>query len=358
MSSLSSEDRLEAHGNRDAAGAQARHNRSLIVRADVTFAQLRSFATVARVGSVTAAAEALGVSEPAVSSAVASLRRDLGDALFVRTGGGLRLTPGGERLAAAASEIIGLEDRLRREVGEARGERGLLRLLVSAPVAEYVSAPLLDAFTRRWPTLEVAQEVAAPEDFGALLADRRADVALGPAPSVTPGVETVPFLRYKLIVVAGPRHRLAGAHDVELLALRGERWLVGPAAAELVRMFADHALPAPDQGAFTTEAAAQAATARGEGVMLAIAHTVLDALRRGTLVRLDVRGMPGEGMWHAATLGGDRRSPVADALRRFVTTPDATQAIVARPGGVPAGRFRPPVYVTIWSAVDAPGAPR
>src|ERR687891_576760 len=139
----------------------------------MTFAQLRSFATVARLGSVTAAASALGVSEPAVSSAVAALRRDLGDALFVRAGGG----------------IIGLEDRLRREVGEARGERGLLRLAVSPTVAEYVSAPLLDAYTRRWPTLEVAQEVAAPDDFAGLIADRRADVALGPAPAPAPGVE-------------------------------------------------------------------------------------------------------------------------------------------------------------------------
>jgi hypothetical protein len=59
-------------------------------------------------------------------------------------------------------------------------------------------------------------------------------------------------------------------------------------------------------------------------------------------------------MWFAATLGADRPSPEAAALRRYVTTPDATQAIVARPGGVPAGRFRPPVYVTIWSAVEAP----
>jgi hypothetical protein len=58
-------------------------------------------------------------------------------------------------------------------------------------------------------------------------------------------------------------------------------------------------------------------------------------------------------MWHAATLRGDRRSEAADALRRVVTTPDATNAIVARPGGVPAGRFRPPVYVTIWTAVEA-----
>jgi LysR family transcriptional regulator, low CO2-responsive transcriptional regulator len=295
------------------------------------------------------------VSEPAVSAAIASLRRDLGDALFVRAGNGIRLTAGGERLAAAAAEIIGLEGRLRREVGEARGERGLLRLAVSPTVAEYVSAPLLDAFTRRQPALEVAQEVAAAHDFAALLGDRRADVALGPAPPPAAGVDVAPFLRYRLIVVAGPGHRLAGAREVPLAALAGERWLVGPAGAEphsaLHGFFDAYDLPAPQAGAFATEAAAQGAAAAGEGVMLAVAHTALDQLRRRTLVRLDVRGTPREAMWHVATLR-DRPSPVADALRRFVTTPDATQAIVTRPGGVPATRFRPPVYVTIWSALE------
>jgi len=324
----------------------------------VTFAQLRSFATVARVGSVSAAADALGVTEPAVSSAVASLRRDLGDPLYVRTGRGIRLTPGGERLAAAAAEIMGLEDRLRREVGEARGERGLLRLVVSPTVAEYVSAPLLDAFTRRQPMLEVTQEVASPDAFGALLADRRADVALGPAPPVAPRIDVAPFLRYKLVVVAAPGHRIAGARDVALEALRPERWLVGPAGAEppsaLGEFFRSGGLADPEPGVFTTEAAAQAAAAAGHGVMLAIAHTVIDPLRRGTLVRLDVRGTPRDAMWHAATLR-DRLSPAADALRRFVTTPEATHALVARPGGVQAGRFRPPVYVTLWSALEGPG---
>jgi DNA-binding transcriptional LysR family regulator len=318
----------------------------------VTFTQLRAFATGARVGSLTAAALVLGVSEPAVSGAVASLRRDLEDQLFVRERGGIRLTPGGERLAAAAAEILGLEDRMRREVREARGEHGLLRLAVSATVAEYVSAPLLDAFTRRWPRLEVAQEVAAPEDFEGLLADRRADVVLGPAPLPRPDIEAVPFLRYKLVVVCGPRHRLARVRHLTPAALRGERWLVGPAHGDLARLVAERRLPAPELGAFATEGAAQAAAAAGEGLMLAIAHTVIDPLRHGSLVRLNLPGTPLDGMWHAATLSAERSSPEASALRRFVTTPEATQAIVARPGGVPAGRFRPPVYVTIWSAVE------
>lgn len=324
----------------------------------MTFTQLRAFATVARLGSLTAAARALGVTEPAVAAALAALRRDLGDPLYVRAHAGVRLTPGGERLAAAAAEILGLEDRLRREVSAAGGAQALLRLAVSPQVAEYVSAPLLDAFTRRWPRLEVAQEVTDPRDFAALLADRRADVALGPAPSPEPTVESVPFLRYKLVAVCGRGHRLATLRDVAPHVAAGERWLVGPSQIDLDRLFARLGIDPPREvGAFATHAAAVAAAAAGEGVALAIAHTVIDGLRRGSLVRLDLRETPLDGLWHVATLSGARSSPEAAALRRFVTTADATNAIIARPGGVPAGRFRPPVYVTIWSAVEAP-APR
>jgi hypothetical protein len=68
-----------------------------------------------------------------------------------------------------------------------------------------------------------------------------------------------------------------------------------------------------------TEAAAQAAAAAGEGLMLAIAQTVIDPLRRGSLVRVDLAGAPMDGMWHAATLGAERSSREASALRRCVT---------------------------------------
>ena len=97
----------------------------------MTFAQLRSFATVARLGSVTAAAAELGVSEPAVSGAIATLRREFGDELIVRGGGGVRLTVGGARLAAAANEILGLADRARRAVDEANGEAAMLPVAVT-----------------------------------------------------------------------------------------------------------------------------------------------------------------------------------------------------------------------------------
>ena len=82
----------------------------------MTFAQLRSFSEVARLGSVTGAAHALGVTEPAVSSAVGALRRELGDDLFVREHNRIHLTPGGERLASVAAEILLLAETARRDL--------------------------------------------------------------------------------------------------------------------------------------------------------------------------------------------------------------------------------------------------
>ena len=55
------------------------------------------------------------------------------------------------------------------------------------------------------------------------------------------------------------------------------------------------------------------------------------------------------GLLYASTLGADRCSPAAAALRRFLATPTATQAVLLHSGGRPAKQFKPPVYVTLWS---------
>jgi DNA-binding transcriptional LysR family regulator len=65
---------------------------------------------------VTAAAHALGVTEPAVSASVGALKRELGDDLFVRGSRGVVLTPGGERLAVVAAEILLLAEEARRDL--------------------------------------------------------------------------------------------------------------------------------------------------------------------------------------------------------------------------------------------------
>ena len=321
----------------------------------MTLAQLQSFVLVARLGSVKAAAAELEVTEPAVSVAVAALRRELGDELFVREGRGIALTPGGRRLAALAGEILGLAEQARRSVQESESRR--LQVVATSVVAEHVG-PLIDAFTARDEGLEVAVETVPGASFPELLEHRRADIALGPHPGVehTGTIASAPFLRCRLIVVAAPDHRLARRTAVAPAELAGERWLVGepqldPTTATGL-FFARSGLAPASVATFSSHAGAIGAAAAGEGVALTLAHSVVDEFRRRALVRLDVRGTPVLELWHASTLGLGRALPAALALQRFATTPDATQAIAAGRAGAVSARVRPKkVHVTLWQSV-------
>lgn len=310
----------------------------------MTLAQLQSFVLVARHGSVKAAAAELEVTEPAVSVAVAALRKELGDELFVRNGRGIALTPGGRRLAALAGEILGLAEQARRSVASSAVAR---RLVVAATptVAEHVG-PLIDAFAARDGELEVSLSELPATAFAEALEHRRADIALGPAPSGAANIASAPFLRCRMIIVAAPSHPLAAERAIAPAALDGEHWL---AADDLDAFFARHGL-SPRVSTYSSGAAAVAATAAGEGIVLTLAHAVADEVRRRALVRLDVRGTPILELWHASTLGLGRALPAALALQRFATTSEATQAISSGRAGATSGARRAP-HVTLWKSV-------
>lgn len=98
----------------------------------MTLTQLNAFVLVARLGSVTAAAGALGVSEPAVSQALSALRQHLGDQLITRGPAGMTLTPGGTRLLATASQIVVLGAEAHAAVRAAQGAPEQLRVVATS----------------------------------------------------------------------------------------------------------------------------------------------------------------------------------------------------------------------------------
>jgi DNA-binding transcriptional LysR family regulator len=302
---------------------------------------------VARLGSVKAAAKDLEVSEPAVSGAVGVLRRELGDQLYVRAGGVIELTPGGRRLASAASSILTLEEEARRAIDAADDDdKATLRVAATPPFAEFAAGPLLSVFSHHHQDIDVELKVARREEFAALLATRSVDITLGPPVTDrqdVPALVSEPFLRYGLIVVAAPGHTLATSKGLAPAALVSTPWLLGPfeneRSTDTGAFLARQSIAPRRTRAYPNSAAALAQVASGRGVSLAIAHTVRDELERGALVELDVRGTPISGLWFVSTLREELRTPSAEELRRFVTTPEATRAMLARGGGVPAERF-------------------
>src|SRR6516164_6195973 len=103
----------------------------------MTLTQLNAFVLVARLGSVTAA-DALGVSEPAVSQALSALRQHLGDQLLTRGPAGMTLTAGGSRLLGSASQIVVLGAEAHAAVRAAQGAPEQLRVVATSTFAEFV----------------------------------------------------------------------------------------------------------------------------------------------------------------------------------------------------------------------------
>jgi DNA-binding transcriptional LysR family regulator len=307
---------------------------------------LGAFVLVARLGSVKAAARALNVTEPAVSQALAALRQHLGDQLVERGPAGMTLTQGGSRLLSIASQMVALGAEAESAVRATQGAPEPLRVVANSIIAEFVAAPLIDAFSRRSAReVDGSAGVAGTQEMSALVANRLSDLALGPHLGEDPELLSEPVFRARLIVVGSPR-----ACSVRLTRAT---WLVDPSgtdpSSDASRLLRRLRIPESQIRVFPNQTAAWEATAEGAGVAPAFTHLVAHQIRRGELSVVPTPGTPVEVRWHATTLGADRRPALAGAFRRFLGTPEAMH-LMRKPGaGVPPSRFRPPVYVTIWS---------
>ncbi len=333
----------------------ARRPRPTCHAARVTLTQLEAFVLVARLGSVKAAAHALGVSEPAVSGALATLRQHLGDPLISKTTTGMTLSPGGQRLIGIASRMINLAAEAEAVVRQEAGAPDRLRVVATSTVAEFVAPPLFEAMAQRGGAVNSTVGVVTTSEMAALLLERLADVAIGPQliGESAEGLVSEPMFRYRLQVVASPAHRLARATKLTFRQLADEHWMVDPGGIDAStgpgRVIARLGVPDRRVSVFPSDVAARAAVAEGQGIGLAVMHLVQHEVDRGRLVPLPVEGTPIEMLWYVSMLAGARRVPAAVAFGRFLTTPEALQAMHRSDGGVPPSRFRPPVYVTIWN---------
>ncbi|MEM9034796.1 MAG: LysR family transcriptional regulator [Actinomycetota bacterium] len=319
----------------------------------MTLNQLQVFVLVARLGSASAAARALGVTEPAVSKALSALRKHFGDPLLERQGNGMELTAGGRRLLAIAAQMVALGDEAEQAVRATTGAPERVRITAAPTFADRVAPTLLDAFTSKG-DVEATLGLGTKEEMAALLHERMADVVIGPKldGELGRGLDAAPLLRYRLILVAeadlaasigpGPADRL-----------RQQHWLLGPDAADEaapVRRLVEH-LKVPEERlrVFASIREAWSAAESGHGIAPAVEHLVRAELDRTALVPLPVQGFPVELMWWISSQPTDRRSHVVSDFRRFVASPPALQAMHHPVGGVHPSRFRPPVHITIWS---------
>lgn len=140
-------------------------------------ALVRTFVTVADKASMTAAANALHLTQGAVSQQVKRLEDTLGCSLFERDRRGLRLTRSGERLFDKAKRLLSLNDEIWAEMAGS-AVAGQVRLGVPYDLVGTLLAPVLKAYAETYPQVEISLVCASSPELATALAGGTIDLAV------------------------------------------------------------------------------------------------------------------------------------------------------------------------------------
>jgi len=191
---------------------------------------LEAFRAVVDHRSVTAAAGAMGVTQPAVSTQIARLEEAIGFALFERSGGRLRPTPEGMLFYAEATRVLGEVDRLQAATAQIReGQAGRLAI-ASHPWAAISLLPrLVSQFLAERPGVSVRMISRHSDVVSQLLPSESFDIGIAELPIDEASV-TVARYQMRCVAILPPRHPLASRKLLTPTLLAGHP-MVAPARA-------------------------------------------------------------------------------------------------------------------------------
>ncbi|MFO0113519.1 MAG: LysR substrate-binding domain-containing protein [Betaproteobacteria bacterium] len=198
-------------------------------------AELRAFDATFRTGSMSAAANLLGIRQPTVSAHIANLERQFGSDLFVRHGRGLQPTEMARRLAEITSRISRAEDDAALLLASVRSQyEGTLRVCAIGP---YNVMPIIAAFRAKYPRIRIAMTVGDSRSVVRSVTDHQQDVGLILHAVEDTAIHCVPFRRQPLVVFAEKHHPLATRGSVDLQLLDGHEFVLREEGSQTRKVF-------------------------------------------------------------------------------------------------------------------------
>ncbi|WP_040810184.1 LysR family transcriptional regulator [Nocardia concava] len=293
-----------------------------------TLRALECLVAVLDAGSITEAAAALHMSQPALSHQLAALEKEIGAPVLERLPRGVRATVVGRAVAADARAALSAAQRVvSTGRATASGAGGHLRIACAESMTAGLLAPVLKTWLRRNPLVGLGlTEATSADELARLVESGEADVAIGPRPTRWTGSAEVIGVE-EVVAVLPSGHPLAGRKRIGFEQLADEPlvhyhpdnglggWLDAQAARQGVVLTA----------AVRTRQAVTAARLAGAGVGVALVPTT--ALSGSMLVRRLRPGVERELVCLIGTPGDVLvRRFVAEVVRRGVPVPAAVTA--------------------------------
>jgi len=291
----------------------------------VSVHQLRLLTAVMERGGFTRAAEALGLSQPAISHQLKALAEAIGTPVVEVIGRRVRLTQAGDLLYEHAKRILAEFEAAGSALDDLRGlHRGRLSVAGDTTVGIYVLPDLLGAFRQAHPSVEVRLAVDNRQGVYRRLVAGEVDFVVSGRRWVDPSIALLvrPFLANELIAVTAVGHALAGRQHVTLAELAAEPFIVREPGSG-TRETAEGALRAAGLSIrpvmeLASNGAIKRAVAQDLGVSILSRYATALELQIGHLAEISVEGFPLLRQWHLVYARDKRLGPVDEAFLRFV----------------------------------------
>ena len=200
---------------------------------------------VDKLGSLTAAAEALHLTQSALSHSVKKLEQQLGTDIWLREGRSLRLTQAGEYLLQVANRVLPQLELAESRIGQyAQGERGSLRIGMECHPCYQWLLKIVSPYLKRWPDVDV--DVKQKFQFGGIgaLFGYEIDLLVTPDPLYKPGLRFTPVFDYEQVLVVARDHALANVAHVKPEQLTNEVLITYPVAIDRLDVYTQFLMPA------------------------------------------------------------------------------------------------------------------
>lgn len=287
----------------------------MIRKPHISLEQVRTFIAVSKAANMSRAAEALFLTQGAVTQQIRHLERALDVQLIERTGRGVRLTLVGVEVAAActaaARELEGIEEtaRLHRSLGT-----GSIHIGASPTSANHYLPPLLTKYKQRFPRVEIKVTTASTPSVAKQVANAEVDCGLIEGPTSYPNLEARELYEDAMVVVVSCAHPLAKSRHPGKEELRRHDYLArepSSAAEALAREMLGQAYGVSPRMELSHLDAVRAAVIEGLGFAVLPEVVVARELKAGDLVRL---GIPRKKRWITAIRRPTTRVPSVEAF--------------------------------------------
>src|SRR5688572_10539932 len=300
--------------------------------------QLRAFIAIAELGTFTAAALRVHVTQAAISMQIRQLENELGTRLFVRAPRRVMLTEAGELLLQRARQILRDHDAAVDEIAELAGaERGRLRVgSASAMVTTDVLPRLLREVRKQHVRSEITVASGTSETLVQQILAGEIDLAFVSLPVAARGINTERLSQDQLVAIASPRHRLAKQRTISAYTLAGEKLILGERGGNTRRLIDQFFAQAGVNLQVSMELSRQAAIRRmveeDMGVGIVPLQSVTEEVKKGRLIRWWIEGAQINWELGIARLTGGYESPISQTFiklsRKYFT--EAQRAVAAK----------------------------